>query len=92
MNEYLDICQRSLCSYLGRCSGFDPDHAIVMLECIYICRLHKHHPQGELIGFHCASLCLDCLDPHVSSEMVEIKQRKISEILQPSIHDRSLAE
>jgi hypothetical protein len=88
MNEYLDICQRTLRSYLGRCSGFNADHAIVMLECIYTCRTHAHHPQSELIGFHCASLCVDCLDPQVSKEMVEIKQLKINELLESSIHER----
>jgi len=73
MQEYLDICERSLRQYMANSgSQFESDRAVMMLKCNVICRSFYNQPEGELICFLCASICVDCMDPHFSLQTEEI--------------------
>lgn|SRR5690606_15420947 len=100
LSQYLDICQRSLQKYMAlHEENFQVEHAVLMLECTVICKMGMSNGQyGANICFLCASICIDCLDPWVTttSEQIREKYQRIYHYLQASqegeYHDSPISQ
>jgi hypothetical protein len=76
MDEYLDICQKAVKKYLTtEPAMFDADRLVLMLEATGLCRSFQNSFHQDEIGFHCAALCLLCLNPRCPINSEDLKDQ-----------------
>lgn len=81
-DDYLSICDGNLKVYLAREESFDPEIAIMLLKCHLICELIDNDPRiRDIIGFHCASVSIDALDPSYPKAELQERIRQIRQYL-----------